>query len=302
MGDIVDQIDAAIEGRCACGCGAAITDSSPSAYFAREHCHARWMAKQRGLAPPPDTDVAPPFPGRPGAPSTPAPTPAATPTYGLALLLRQGWRYATASQGPLPAVPVPWLRWCDDCRQHVTPVDGMRALPITYDTIANPSAVMEPLELERANICPSCHQPFAGPHLTAMWRPGAHQTYQLALVHGEHIGQTTITHEVVRHAADPRTGLAICWRHVERHLLERLAPRCEHPAGCTSAARNRFHLGATIQYAGTLLYQGRTLVLCGPHGSELQRHVYTSWAAANPSMGISTAAPYHREPLDWARR
>jgi hypothetical protein len=38
----VNDIDAAIEGRCACGCGTTITDDSPSAYFATAECQRQW--------------------------------------------------------------------------------------------------------------------------------------------------------------------------------------------------------------------------------------------------------------------
>lgn len=40
--NFLDRLDAAVEQRCACGCGAPIGDLSPSAYFATEACAARW--------------------------------------------------------------------------------------------------------------------------------------------------------------------------------------------------------------------------------------------------------------------
>ncbi len=39
---LLDQIDAAVQGQCACGCGALITVASPSAYFASYLCSVRW--------------------------------------------------------------------------------------------------------------------------------------------------------------------------------------------------------------------------------------------------------------------
>lgn len=50
MPDILDRIDATIEQRCACGCGAALRPDGPSAYFARESCQDRWRLDQRDLA------------------------------------------------------------------------------------------------------------------------------------------------------------------------------------------------------------------------------------------------------------
>jgi hypothetical protein len=42
---VVADVDAATEGRCACGCGHPITDSSPSAYYAGAGCQQRWMGQ-----------------------------------------------------------------------------------------------------------------------------------------------------------------------------------------------------------------------------------------------------------------
>lgn len=292
MGDIVEQIDAAIGGRCACGCGTRITPASPSAYFAREHCHARWMAKQRGLPAPRDPDEAPRFPGPSGAPSTPDPAPAPGPTPSVALLLRQGWRHATTG------TPAPWLRWCNECQEHVTPVDGQVALPITVDWHAGPTD--EPLEVEPANICPACHQPFIAPHLTALWRHGQYDDYQLALVYGDRYNVQHVSQTALRYARSPNHVLANSWREIERRTLEELAPRCEHPAGCTTAARDRYHLCASIQWCGTLLYPGRSLVLCGPHGGEFQRLVYTATLRLDGLASMLNVL--ERVPLGWTRR
>lgn len=43
-GGVVDDIDAATEGRCACGCGATIGDDSPSAYYATQDCQRRYLS------------------------------------------------------------------------------------------------------------------------------------------------------------------------------------------------------------------------------------------------------------------
>jgi hypothetical protein len=42
MSDILDRIDTAIEGRCACGCGTQLDPNGPSAWFATESCQRRW--------------------------------------------------------------------------------------------------------------------------------------------------------------------------------------------------------------------------------------------------------------------
>lgn len=45
------KIDAAIEGRCACGCGVMLDPTGPSAWFASEVCQWRWQAAGRGQPP-----------------------------------------------------------------------------------------------------------------------------------------------------------------------------------------------------------------------------------------------------------
>jgi hypothetical protein len=47
--DALARIDAALEGRCACGCGAVLDPSGPSAWFASEACQRRWQAAGRAL-------------------------------------------------------------------------------------------------------------------------------------------------------------------------------------------------------------------------------------------------------------
>lgn len=42
---VVATLDDAAAGRCACGCGEQIVDSSPSAYYASSFCQQKWMAR-----------------------------------------------------------------------------------------------------------------------------------------------------------------------------------------------------------------------------------------------------------------
>jgi phosphatidylserine/phosphatidylglycerophosphate/cardiolipin synthase-like enzyme len=46
VSDILDQIDAAVEERCACGCGSQLSPTGPSAYYASETCQQRWRYQQ----------------------------------------------------------------------------------------------------------------------------------------------------------------------------------------------------------------------------------------------------------------
>lgn len=45
-GDILDQIDAAVQELCACGCGSLLSPDGPSAYFASQSCQDVWHAAQ----------------------------------------------------------------------------------------------------------------------------------------------------------------------------------------------------------------------------------------------------------------
>ncbi len=45
--DFLARLDAAVDQRCACGCGRPITDSSPSAYYASEDCATDWHYQRR---------------------------------------------------------------------------------------------------------------------------------------------------------------------------------------------------------------------------------------------------------------
>ena len=57
--DILDRIDATVEGLCACGCRQSITGASPSAYYATETCQAAWWAQARGLPRAPAIRISP---------------------------------------------------------------------------------------------------------------------------------------------------------------------------------------------------------------------------------------------------
>lgn len=50
-GDRIADIDAAMAGDCACGCGIPIDDASPSAYFATPGCQWRWSQRNADVAP-----------------------------------------------------------------------------------------------------------------------------------------------------------------------------------------------------------------------------------------------------------
>lgn len=65
--DTLAGVDATIEGLCACGCGATITDQSPSAWFATADCQSVWHG--RGATQPWEVyerDDAAPYPGHIG--------------------------------------------------------------------------------------------------------------------------------------------------------------------------------------------------------------------------------------------
>jgi len=273
--DTVDQITAAIEGRCACGCGHRITDRSPSAWYATEGCQDRWAAQQRG-----------------GATLSPAEIAAAAESPPLDTLFRRGYRLA------LPGSTAPWLRRCGNCGVIDTPGDGRRVLPVTFD-ISTPYDPTGRAEYEDCNLCQHCGTPTPGPHLTALWRyiDQLGDAYRLTLLHGDRMHQYEVRGHQVRDHSHDRRGLVEAWRSVERHLLRDLAPRCQHSSGCTEPARERCELRAPILWGDRWHAPGAALLLCGRHGAEFHRHCSQR---IDPFLG-PLAGLYERRPLDWTR-
>jgi hypothetical protein len=125
--DFVDRLDAAVDGRCGCGCGTPITDSSPSAYYATAHCQSAWMNQHA-------TNPGEVY-SRPDAASvlvgsddTPIPLrePARSPTGGGSGGASGGWappgdRLQVYGPGTLPDF-LSYHRWCDGCRTATVPV------------------------------------------------------------------------------------------------------------------------------------------------------------------------------------
>lgn len=274
--DILDQITAAVDGRCACGCGAAVTDDSPSAWFAGEKCQIRWQRQQRGEPEPVDPD---------DMPVIPAP---AAPTTALQQLHQAGWRAAAG------AAPVLWLRTCRDCGRHATPVDGQQIPAQTFDPATDTYPLPPVPEPEPCNICPHCHAVHPGPYMYALWRRGPLGAgYALLLLAGARYVVEGITGDAARHPQH----LANAWRHAERTLLRDLAPRCEHTAGCIEPARERCELRAPVQWEGRWHAPGSALLLCGRHGAEFRHHCRTY---LDPVLG-PMPEPYRGELLDWVR-
>lgn len=285
--NITDQITAAIEGRCACGCGAEITDASPSAYYATERCQARWQRQQRGEPEPPDPDDAPVSPtARPADPPPIAPG-----TFGSTLtrLFRKGWRIAT------PESPVPWVRRCHQCGQVATPLYGYRMPPATFDPAGMP-AVAADVDSEPVNVCRHCRTPYPGPYMTPLCRDNATiDAYELLLGAADRYMVHHVSRDAIAYGLPD--VLALAWRRVECALLRDLAPRCQHTSGCTEVARDRYELRAPILWEDRWHAPGSALLLCGHHGVEFQRHC---WQRVDPVLGPMRDA-YERKPLDWTR-
>ncbi|MBM0257365.1 hypothetical protein [Micromonospora sp. 4G55] len=283
MHDIVDQIDAAIDGRCACGCGARITHRSPSAYYATERCQDRWISQQRGDP----TPTPPPYPG------TQPPAAGQPEDHGqqpLEILFRQGYRLATYDSA------VPWMRRCHHCGHIDTPDRGRRRATVpTIDPVRGAPDFTVPPD-EPVNLCPNCATPTPGPYLIALWRESP-LSYRLTLVTGDRCWMREVTADLVERRPIWLDAYVASWRDVERNLLRDLAPRCEHTAGCGAPARDRYELRTVIRWQGDWLTPGRTLLLCGPHGAEFHHHCLTN---ADPLLGPAHDACRH-EPLDWVR-
>jgi hypothetical protein len=44
--DILERIDSAVDGRCACGCGRPLDPAGPSGWWATEECQYRWQSRR----------------------------------------------------------------------------------------------------------------------------------------------------------------------------------------------------------------------------------------------------------------
>ncbi|AXH88782.1 hypothetical protein [Micromonospora aurantiaca] len=249
---------------------------------------------------PTDPFRAPETPADAAPTPTPAPRPASAATdtppaahQPLRILSRQGYRLAA------PGSPVPWLRRCAGCGHTGTPVEGRRIPRVTPATI-DPDAWPEP---EPCNVCPTCSAAAPGPHVVALYLAlTGCDAYRLTLLHGDRIHQHEVSGHLARDPSRDRRGLVDAWRCTERHLLRSLAPTCGHPRGCAEVARDRYEPTMPIQWAGTWLMPGRTLLLCGRHGAELHQHILTG---ADPILGPYATMPVHqacpREPLPWTQ-
>lgn len=226
------------------------------------------------------------------SPAAPSPAPDHQP---LRILFRQGYRLAA------PASPVPWLRRCAGCGRTGTPVEGRRlppAVPVPIEGAAPHWPEPEP-----CNVCPTCSAATPGPHVVALYLAlPRRDAYRLTLLHGDRVHQYEVSGHLARDPSHDRRGLVDAWRCTERHFLRDLAPRCQHPGGCTDPARDRYELTMPVPWAGTWLMPGHTIALCGHHGAELYQHILTG---ADPILGPYATTPVHqacpREPLPWTR-
>jgi hypothetical protein len=97
-GDVVDRIDAAVDGKCACGCGDTLRPDGPSAYFATQDCQRYWQGQHHAHDP---DDVY----ERPDADWGWDPAPSVTPERDRAD--RPTVRRAGRGLGTFPEMPLP---------------------------------------------------------------------------------------------------------------------------------------------------------------------------------------------------
>lgn len=293
MADIVEQIDAAISGLCACGCNRQLDEHSPSVYFATEDCQRLWHAHRAparrrlrgdadrfmdGITTRPADNITT-RPERPRRAGSAAPAPRTSDTPNVSQLLRAGWRHASSTTG------VQWLRWCEHCRDHAQPVDGVRAPHITAAWL-DPDPMPEVMELERVTICPHCRQAFPGPPMAALWQR-SDWDIQLCLVAGNQGVRHAISPERLRHDTG---ALAHTWQQLEHTLLRNLAPRCpidgcDQPVG--EGVTRPFTMRRPIEFAGRWWEPGEHH-WCGRHYNELRRQLLT----AEPPWMSTTVVPF----------
>jgi hypothetical protein len=149
------NIDNTVDGRCACGCGTHLDDTSPSGWFATQECQWIWQSQHgdRPMWPSAPRNVAaiPPAPQTPPGPLPVRPHP----------------------RPPSPAAPVPdeylFRRTCPHCTSSYRPTRVTRVetggLPVGLRYFSEPIRPTTYRTYE-ADACPGCRYVFPGPALT----------------------------------------------------------------------------------------------------------------------------------------
>lgn len=221
-GDVLDRIDAAVDGLCACGCRLRVPPDGPSAYFASPGCQRRWHSAQTTD---PDevygqrdaaqvyvgadhADVPLNEPSGTAAPSVPGHT--GEETFN---------RIVRRAEVP-PPCPDPfgagYRRHCAVCNERVIP------RPVRD----GPYEVMEwgseqPVRYLRPDIrleCPRCHGVLPGPALFADVEMDGPHRLLLTLRDGFAGVNRRIDLRQVARCLDPEAYVRLTWEHMEREL------------------------------------------------------------------------------------
>jgi hypothetical protein len=253
--EVLEQIDAAVQQLCACGCGRKLVPAAASMWFYTEACQQRFQARGTVALPRQTDEAAARQTGTDGididrfcadlddwfdrmhlpavwrVDEPPEPLPYSTPDSHW--YAEQGWRSAAGG-------PVSWVRRCEACRSDVRPIEGNMAPPITFmlETI-DPLDLLAPMEIRRCDMCPDCHTPWLGPKMLAQWR-GPSTTfaaYELRLI-AANVGLTLCVSAEMAHYPDARI---YAWTQLERGVVDALTfrERCQ-ARGCDEIARVRF--------------------------------------------------------------
>jgi rubrerythrin len=308
-------IDAAVDGCCACGCGAELDPVGPSAWFASEGCQRRY---QRRAARRPDEVLGPLAAeeseerladmlvgmasavrgvepalramgetfaafaralGGPPVSRMPIPAPSTWVDDDAARRLRreEGWQSARAA-GSL----FEWRRWCRPC--------GGFAVPML---------VPAEVHADQPWFCPACGTAWPGPRLLAQWREDEHWggVFVLRLAAP---GWCQVTHHVAAVEVQ-RAGADIVshtWERMDREIVDGLTfrDRCKVD-GCAEIGRAYFRARRAVSL---VVVDGNVTTylplpagdwwLCPGHEHELCRAVDSStgvplleetWVASN---------------------
>lgn len=296
MTDILADIDAAVDGLCADGCGRRLNPDGPSAYWATEACQERWQSRSgkpsmRGAEPAytvvdethlHDEEYLRYMVGLIQSrlpPAVPDPTYQPKPTVngsGYGYATERGWRIA--ADGPLR-----FVRQCGTCREWAGVIDGVRPPKFDFNWLTEPIDVMpESLpSLDRCQLCANCRSPHDGPVLLAQYREDAFHGWELRLS----AGSEAATARVSRAVEDYPEMAWGAWDGLLHYLIEHITYRdpCS-VTGCERKAQRGWDVRRAVQIGAYTARVGK-IRLCMPHHYELQSQLMADGHLSSLHLG-----------------
>lgn len=284
MTDILAAIDAAVDERCACGCGRKLQSNGASAYWATEACQIQWQRRNADTDPPVDDN----------APVTIAEVVEFMYGSDYAVWLREEIERRTPpakrdrTYQPQPTVvgshatrvyetswvsglrgSLRWRRRCHGCGDVTDVAERLhfpRGSRVSMFTLDETFPVVE--MSEQVNACAGCGWPIDGPRLLARYRffDDLHgRRWAMQLIAGDD-GESAF---LIEQATDCPEAVVATWDELEHRLMDRITYRdpCT-VVGCSEKARYGYDVRRSIACDDFTVQPGKAR-LCVRHHFEL---------------------------------